>query len=165
MKYFHYFSLHKKYYSPLLLNRKWRLTSFSFDPLYLSREECLWHSLHSLLHYTIFLWLCNSARVSDKKIALVILVDRLSPIILQQIGHKSSTYLSPNYSFKASWTGQWPINCMMQLWGKNWDWDMCLLYDDQACCKAGCQSNHLTSNYIMLKDLFKFVEGNRKYIA
>ena len=31
-------------------------------------------------------------------------LDRLSPITLHQtIGHKSSTYLSPYYSLKASW--------------------------------------------------------------
>ena len=136
---------------------------FFFHPLYLSRKECLWHGLHSMLHYTIFCDYVTRLESQPKILPL----DRLSPITLHQtVGHKSRPYLSPYYSLKASWTGQRPINCLMQLWGKNWDWDMCLIYEDQGCCKAGyCESNHLTSDYISLQDLLKFGARNRKYIA
>ena len=157
MKYY-YILLHKKYFSPLLLNRKWRLTSFSFAPLTIQERSAYGMAC---IHSCIITFFCDYVTRLESQ-PKILPLDRLSPITLHQtVGHKSSTYLSPYYSLKASWTGQRPINCLMQLWGKNWDWDMWLLYDDQACCKAGCES----SDYISLQDLLKFGARNRKYIA
>ena len=159
---YYYILLHKKYFSPLLLNRKWRLTSFSFAPLTIQERSA--YGMASI-HSCIIPFFCDYVTWLESQ-PKILPLDRLSPITLKQVGHKARMYLSPNYSLKASWTGHRPINCLMQLWGKNWDWDMCLIYDDQGCCKAGyCESNHLTSDYISLQDLLKFGARNRKYIS
>ena len=34
-----------------------------------------------------------------------------------------SSYLSPNFSFLAALTSQWPIGYVKQLEKNNWDWD------------------------------------------
>ena len=51
---------------------------------------------------------------------------------LPQAGHKASMYLSPNYSLKETSASRKAAGPSKQLWGNNWDWDMCLLYGQPA---------------------------------
>ena len=64
-----------------------------------------------------------------------------------------SIYFSPNYWLASDQSAGWP----KQLWGNNWDWDMCLLYGQHAVMLDVCLSNSLLHCRALQSQTFQLI--------